>query len=66
MINLVTFLVLFSVSTFIACIVASLLWCFWFVLVGGTVTFFPTMQTAFIMIIMFNVFYWGVKVLLED
>jgi len=66
MIKPVRFLALFFVSTVIACIVACMVWGIWFVLVGGTITFFPVMQPTFSMILAFNVFYCGMKVLLED
>ena len=63
-------LVKFTVTMFLATLlsygVACILWVAWFILSGGTITFFPAMQTVLLIQIIFNVLICGMKVLLED
>jgi len=62
----VKFIVTMFLSTLLSYGLACILWVAWFILSGGTITFFPAMQTVLLIQIIVNVLFWGMKVLLED
>jgi len=62
----VKFIVTMFLSTLLSYGIACMLWVAWFILSGGTITFFPAMQTVLLIQIIFNVLIVGMKVLLED
>jgi len=62
----VRFIVSVSLATLLSYGILCVVWVVWFILSGGTIAFFPVMQTVLVFQFILNVLTAGVTILLQD